>query len=223
MMNVEFILDQSFFDLYTRTWSSVVSPSKLKPLVKATMGRFTGNGIVRKTCGVLLWAVEYENEDNNWLSSPMAMAIRHMTGFDQIIIEVEDQKVSLAHSRAVAESGEEEASVAGYETPADEDGIRGSQGVKTEGITNCTWAFTHQIRDAFEDKLGPGEVGGMVSRPGIATSLFLEFRPQKQNHGKGDEKKRKQRKIVLLQLGRKCRALNAEPLSGPSNADLAII
>ncbi len=202
MMNVDFILDQATFDDNTRNGPLTDSPTTFKPLADNTMGRFTGNGISRKTCGVLLWAVEYEDQWNGWLSSPMASAISHMTGFDQITIEVEDQIVTLAHSWKLAsqedEEGEliagsveeEEESVAGNESPADKDGKRGSQDFTIEGITNCTWAFTHQIRNAFEDKLGPGEVTFMGTRPGIATSLSLQFRPQKhQSTARGTKRK----------------------------------
>ena len=201
MMNVDFILDQSYFDDQTRNWPKDVRPSKLTPFAETTMGRFTGSDIRRKTCGVLLWAIEYENRGNRWLSSPMAQAIRQMTGFEHITIEIEDQNVSLAYQWEKADSYEmpydspEEDSdgeaVAGKYSPQDgsdnEESVAGFDSPRNTGgseqdrneVTNCVGDFAEQIRSSFAAELGPGGIFRVVNGAGVSTGLYVEFQPQK--------------------------------------------
>lgn len=103
IMNVDFILNQASYDDSSRNDSKVIEPSKLKPLIKGTMERFTGHKVRRSTCRVLLWAIEYPGHWNGFLSSPMASAMQKMTGFTAVTYELEDQNVSLADEWAQAE------------------------------------------------------------------------------------------------------------------------
>ena len=187
MMNVDFILNQAYFDESCRECPELIKPAILKPLVEATMGNFTGNKSKRHTCCVLLWAVEYENSRNNFLSTPVTAAMSKMTGFRRVTVEIEDQEVSLADSwvkadrearEAENESGSEDRYlINGEEESADEDWYS-SKELQNKGITFITDVFTKQIYKALKPSLGPGEEGDMSNKPGVATSSCITFSPR---------------------------------------------
>lgn len=182
MMNIDFILNQASFDDDTRNHFG--PPTDLKPLTKATLGRFTGSKIQRRTCGVLLWATEYEDESNGFLSSPMALAMKEMTGFDQVIIEVEDQNVSFADVWAEDEyqtdhfqANSVDEGVPTERTKLEEEGDPVTEPCVNGGITNCVDTFIKQIRQAMMPTLGPCKEGHKENAPGVATSLCIRFLP----------------------------------------------
>ena len=196
MMNVDFNLNQASFDDDRRNHFG--PPNDLKPLTKTTLGRFTGSNIRRRTCGILLWAIEYHDGMNRFLSSPMALAMEAMTGFDQVIIEVEDQNVSLADSWAEAEKDRygSESSSAGAD---DLDNVNEEANSEKEGnpitesrITVCVGMFSDQIRKAMAPTLGPHEEWATANEPGVATSLCTCFLPWKyRNKISGEAHKQK--------------------------------
>ena len=120
MMNIDFILNQATFDDCTRNIPEIMNYEVLEPEIKATMGRFTGSGIQRQSCRVLLWAMEYNVEKNFFLSSPMLPAIADMIGFKWLIVELEDQSVSLKDVWARARNEEEGLSDYGQDDSAKE-------------------------------------------------------------------------------------------------------
>ena len=186
MMNVDFILNQASFDDNSRNCPELNEPAVLEPLAQATMDKFTGNKIERTTCGVLIWAVEYDDSlGYGFLSTPMAVAIANMTGFQSVVVEIEDQDVSLADSWAKAncEEGNESGSGDEYSTDeeaeAEDEDLDSNKEVMTRGVTVCTDRFSKQIHNALKPSLGPGKEGCMLNKPGFGTSLCIAFAPRK--------------------------------------------
>ena len=103
MMNVDVVVDVAGWGDAMRNGSfcEYKHPYHMQWWSQHVVKAFTGTNVKRKTCGIKFWGLEFRWEEliDGSLDGSLGQEIRFLTGFDLVIVEVEDINFSIYYGR----------------------------------------------------------------------------------------------------------------------------
>ncbi|KAG8525293.1 uncharacterized protein KY384_008937 [Bacidia gigantensis] len=164
MKNVDIMVDlAAFCSIFMNPTKINESPAyRLESLCKETINNFTGNTIQRKACKVTFCGLGHPSAAFG--QNVLTEALRHLTGFEQVTVEIDEQIHSPLDGQTCTETRLAAASV----------------------------ELATMVRAALSPRLGPAEVNLICNPPEVRSRVGFVFKPQarRKTKGKGMEQLR---------------------------------